>query len=313
MRPATTHIVALKDAPHKLLDGARVSVDRMPMLQIIFERAASQCSDALRQWSSCPVLFSVDSIASKRIGDVLDGFDGNVVLGIFYVQALDSRLLIGLEHDFICALTEILFGGNGAESPAIERRPLSNIELRLAQKALDLIGNALQTSFVSVCETIFQLERVETRVDFVAIAPRTAFGVRTKIKVRILGRDSGILILIPQTALNSVRQDLGRDLTTEMAARDPRWSRQIQDEVGRTEVAVRGVIEERHLTLQDVAGLKTGMVVPLQATANSRVKLECNMQPLFWCELGQADGFYTLRVDEFVDQEQEFINGIAPV
>jgi flagellar motor switch protein FliM len=155
------------------------------------------------------------------------------------------------------------------------------------------------------------LDRIETRVDFVVIAPRTAFGVRTKIKVRILGRDCGMFILIPQSVLNSVRQDLARDLSAEMPVRDPRWTRQIHNEIGRTEIVVRGVIEEGHFTLEDIANLEVGQVIPLQATPKTRVKLEGNSEPLFWCELGQTDGFYTLRVDEFVDQAQEFIDGIV--
>jgi flagellar motor switch protein FliM len=306
-------IAALKDVPQKLLDGATVSVDRMPMLQTIFDRTASQCSDSLRQWSSCPVLFSVNSIASKRIGDVLDSFEGNVVAGVFYVQALDSRLLVALEHEFVFALAEALFGGDGGEARTIEKRQLSNIELRLSHKAFDVIGSALQSSVADVCETILNLERVETRLDFVTIAPRTAIGVTANLRVRVLGRDSDIIILIPQTALNSVRQDLVRDLTTEMSVRDPRWTRQIQSEIGRTEIAVRGVIEERHVTLGDIAGLQVGQVLPLQATARTRVKLEGNAQPIFWCDLGQVDGHYTLRIDEIVDQDQDFIEGLVQV
>lgn len=301
----------LKDAPNRLLDGVRVSVDRMPMLQVVFERMASNCSEALRQLLPSPALFSVDSIATERIGDVLEAFDGNVVAGILYVQAWDSRLLLGLDHDFIFALADTLFGGDGTEVPVSERRPLSNIELRLAEKAFDLAGKALQASFTAICEAVFKLDRIETRVDFVVIAPRTAFGVKATIKVRILGRESDIFVLIPQTALNSVRKDLVRNLTADMSVRDPRWTKQIHSEIGRTEISVRGVIEERHFTLADIAGLQVGQVLALQATAKTRVKLECNAEPLFWCDLGQAGGFYTLRADDFVDQDQEFFNDIA--
>jgi flagellar motor switch protein FliM len=303
-------ISKLKDAPERLLDGARVSVDRMPMLHVIFERMASQCSDALRQLSPSPALFSVDSIASERIGDVLDSFDGSIVTGIIYVQAWDSRLLIALEHGFVFALSEALFGGDGTEAPVTEKRQLSNIELRLGEKAIDLCAKALQSAFSTACEAVFKLDRIETRVDFVVIAPRTAFGVRAKLKVRILGRDSTVFILIPQAALNSVRQDLARDLSAEMSVRDPRWTKQIHSEIGRTEVALRGIIEERHFVLEDMASLAPGQILPLQATAKTRVKLECNAEPLFWCDLGQAEGFYTLRISEFVDQEQEFIDDL---
>lgn len=119
-----------------------------------------------------------------------------------------------------------------------------------------------------------------------------------------------MFILIPQAALNSVRQQLGRDLSNDAAVRDPAWTRQIESEIGRTEVAVKGVIEERHFALADIAELKVGGILQLQATTKTRIRLECNAEPLFWCNLGQGDGFYTLRIDESVNQEQEFIDDV---
>lgn len=312
MQETGVHGSMLKKAPERLLDGAGISVDRMPLLHVIFERMAAEYSDTLRKLSSSPALFLVESIVTERIGDVLDDYESNTVIGVIYVQAWDSRLLIGLEHDFIFALSEALFGGDGGEAPVIEKRQLSNIELRLARKVFELFAQALQNSFSAVCETVFKLDRIETRLDFVAIAPRTAFGVRTKLKLRILGRESDMFVLIPQTALNSVRQDLVRDLSTEMSVRDPRWTKQIQSEIGRTEIAIRGIIEERHFSLEDIANLRIGQVLNLQATAKSRVKLECNTEHLFWCDLGQAGGFYTLRVEDFVNREQELIDDILP-
>jgi len=295
-----------------LLDGAGISVDRMPLLHVIFERMAAQCAESLRQLSASPALFLVESAATERIGDILDAYESNVVFGIVHVQPWDSRLLIGLEHEFVFTLAEALFGGDGGESTVIEKRQLSNIELRLAKKAFELFAQALQNAFAAVCETIFKLDRIETRLDFVTIAPRTAFGVIAKFMLRILGREGNMFVLIPQTALNSIRQDLVRDVSAEISVRDPRWAKQMQSEIGQTEVTIRGVIEQRHFSLEDIATLKIGQVLTLEATAKTRVKLECNAESLFWCDLGQADGFYTLRIEDFVSREQEFIDDILP-
>lgn len=300
------------NGPQRLLEAAGVSVDRMPMLHVIFDRMAAQCCESARPLSAAPAFFSVDAIATEKIGDVLDACENNVVFGIYHVQAWDQRILIGLEHDLVLTLAEAMFGGDGSEAPGTERRLLSGIEIRLAQKLFELLGAALQFSFAIVSETRFRLERVETRLDFAVIAPKSSFGVTARLKLRILGRERKLVVLIPQSALSPIRQDLARDRSSEMSPRDPRWTRQIESEIGRTDIVVNAVIEERHFTLDDIAGLKVGAVLTLQATAKSRVMLEGNAEPLFWCHLGQADGFYTLRVDAPVDQEQEFIAGVLP-
>ncbi len=138
---------AARNGSERLLDAPGISIDRMPMLHVVFDRMAAQCSENLRQLSAAPAFFSVDSIAARRIGDVLDAFDNDVVVGIFHAQAWDSRVLIGLGHDFIFTLADALFGSDGGEAPLAEQRKLSSLEIRLAQKTFVLLGRALQNAF----------------------------------------------------------------------------------------------------------------------------------------------------------------------
>jgi flagellar motor switch protein FliM len=80
--------------------------------------------------------------------------------------------------------------------------------------------------------------------------------------------------------------------------------------VQRTSVTLRAVLEEQLIDLGEVADFHVGQVLELQATPNTPVRLECNGQPLFQCQLGQSAGAYTLRVDDVVDPDQEFINDL---
>ena len=70
------------------------------------------------------------------------------------------------------------------------------------------------------------------------------------------------------------------------------------------------MLESRDFTLADIANLKVGQVLKLQATTRSRVKVESNEQPLFWSYLGQNEGFHTLCIDEPIDEEKEFIDDV---
>jgi flagellar motor switch protein FliM len=303
-RAMTTKSI-LADGPQRLLEAAGVSVERMPMLHVVFDKMAAQCSESARPLSSAPAFFSVDSISTERIGDVLDASEWGVVFGIFHAAAWDQRILIGLPHDLVLTVVEAMFGGDGSEVAGNERRPLSAVETRLAQKLFELLGAALQSSFATVVETRLRLERVETRLDFAVIAPRNTFGVAARLKLRMLGRERNLFVLVPQAVLSPLRHDLARDRTSELATRDPRWSRQMKSEVGRTEVVVKGLIEERQFTLEDIVGLEVGAILPLRSTARSLVVLEANAEPLFWCRLGQADGHYTIRVEAPIASDQD--------
>ncbi len=295
------------EGPERLLDSGGISLERMPLLNVIFDRIAMQCSESLRQLSTAPAYTSTSLISTERIGAILDSFEGRVIVAIFHAQGWDARVLLALENKFVFTLVEALFGGDGSEAPYSEQRPLTSIETRVAQKTFDLVVRALQAGFADVGRTNFKFERIESRLDFAVIAPRPSFAVVARLNIRLLGRTGEMCVVIPQAALKPMRQNLAHDLSNE-ATPDPHWSKQIHNEVGRAEVAVTAVIEEEGFTLGDVAEFRVGKILKLQATPRSRVQLQSNNQALFWCHLGQADGLYTLRIDESFDNEQEFFD-----
>ncbi len=295
------------EGPERLLNSGGISLERMPLLNVIFDRIATQCSESLRQLSTAPAYTSTSQIYAERIGTILDSFEGRVIVAIFHALAWDARVILALENKFVFTLVEALFGGDGSESPYNEQRPLTNIETRTAQKTFDLAVRALQAGFADVGRTNFKFERIESRMDFAVIAPRPSFAVVARLNIRLLGRTGEMFIVIPQAALKPMRQNLAHDLSNETAP-DPQWSKQIHNEVSRAEVVVHAVIEEEGFTLADIAALSVGNILKLQATPRSRVKLESNDQALFWCHLGQADGLYTLRIDRSFDSEQEFLD-----
>jgi flagellar motor switch protein FliM len=303
---------ALKDGPERLLDAGGISVERMPLLHAIFDRMLTQCSESLRALCSSPAIFSVVSTQTERMGDILSTFEGRVIVAIFQAAAWDARIILAFDHNFLFSMAEALFGGDGGEPAVQEDRPPSNIEMRIGQAIFDRVAKSMQAAFATVTETTFKFETIETRMDFAVIVPRGTFALLTTVNLQILDRAGEMYVVLPQPALNAIRQALAHDTTKDTAARDPRWVRQMQNEITRSEVKVRGMIEERQFTLGDIANLKVGQILHLHATAKSRVKLECNSQALFWCQLGQADGRYTLRIDEAVDKEQEFMDDILP-
>ena len=78
----------------------------------------------------------------------------------------------------------------------------------------------------------------------------------------------------------------------------------------KTPVTLKAILEERHLSLGEIASLEVGQVLELRANPRTQVKLVGNDRELFWCDVGQDDGGILLRVDRFIDQDQEFIDDV---
>jgi flagellar motor switch protein FliM len=300
------------DIRDMLLDAAGLSLDRLPMLHVIFDRMSTSCAEHLRHMAASPMYYSLSGLESGRITEILEMYEANAVAGIFHAPEWDSHILIGFDRDFIYTMVEVLFGSDGSEPPVEEARGFSNIELRMAQTLFEQVAKALQASFSLIVDTKFKLERIETRMDFAVIGRRNNQAVAAKFLLQALNRGGEMFVIIPQSVLNPMRKALSQVVTGESSGRDPRWMKQIATEVKKTEVTLKAVLEERFLSLGEIADLKIGDVIELQATPRSRVKLESNQQGLFWCHIGQSEGSYVLKVDELIDQEKEFLDDVLP-
>lgn len=301
----------------KLLESTGISIDRLPMLRMVFDRLATGCADALRQMSTSPTYISVANVQSQRIGDALNAHAHNTIAGIFHSPEWDARILIGFDRDFIFTLIEVLFGADGSERPykyepdfPDDERPYTPIEIQVAQALFELAAKNLQAAFSPVCDVTFLFEQVETRMYFAAIGSRSNLAVKSQLLVQGLDNCGQMFVIIPQTALNPIRQSLSRVVSGHTTVRDQRWTKQIQTEVHKTEVKLKAILEERPMTLGEISELKIGQVIELQSSPRSPIQLQCNDETVFWCQLGQRDGSYVLRVQDSANQEQEFFDDL---
>ncbi|MFK4642031.1 flagellar motor switch protein FliM [Bradyrhizobium ottawaense] len=131
-----------KQLPNYLLDAAGISIERMPMLNVIFDRMAASCTDSLQPMAGTPCYFSVNGITNDPLGDIIKDYEGNAVAAVLYAEQWDSRVIIMLDRDFVFTMVEAMFGSDGAEPPLDVERTFSNIEIRLVQALFERFAKA---------------------------------------------------------------------------------------------------------------------------------------------------------------------------
>ncbi|MBJ3778672.1 flagellar motor switch protein FliM [Acuticoccus mangrovi] len=294
----------------KLLDAAGIQIDRLPMLPVIFDRVANQCVEQMRAIAASPCYFSMSHIEQGRVGDLLEPYEANAVAAILDVPEWDSEVVLGFDRDFIFTIVEVMFGADGNEMPEEDGRTFSNIEMKICAKLAEMICGTLSAAFAVATKASFRLERLETRMHFAVVGRRNAQAAAAKFLVQAINRGGEMFVILPHSGLQMVRRSLSSTSGNETTNRDPNWMKQMQAGVTRAEVGLRAILAEKELTLGDIARLAPGQVISLAATPKTPVKLEANEQPLFWCQLGQAEGVYKLRIDDVFDPEQELLGDI---
>lgn len=292
-----------------LLTKEGISLERLPKLQVAFQKHLGETfTTALGEISGVSAKFSVHQIAVEEIAKLSDAAPACALAAIY--RASGSRILIGGDRPFVFTLVDILFGSDGSEPPYAADRGLTKIETRVAQFAFDHLAKALQSSLSSNAEVEFELERVDEKLNFGAIARKTDTALICTFKLRAFGAVGELFIVIPQFALRTFRDALLRRPNEDKTPQDPKWARQLKERVTQTEVTLRAIMEKHDVTLGDIARFEVGQVIRLPLSSTSLIKLESEKQPLFWCKLGQKDGLYMVRVEGSVDENQLFLDDV---
>ena len=208
------------------------------------------------------------------------------------------------------AIVEMMLGGDGSQPAYAGKRPFSKIETRIAAAFFERFAKALSASVAPVAATQFALEVAANTIDFDPIGGRNTAVFAVKLNLDVLGRGGEILIAVPQSAIAAMRQAFSRTSSKDASLPDPRWSQQIEREITRASVTLNAVLDERTMRLGEISQFRVGQVLELKATPRTRVHLECDGERMVLCQFGKSNGVYTLRVDDFVDREQEFMNDI---
>jgi flagellar motor switch protein FliM len=131
---------AEKTGVKAIINSALVSYERLPMLEIVFDRLVRLMTTSLRNFTSDNVEVSLDNISSIRFGDYLNSIPLPAMLGVFRAEELDNFGLLTVESNLIYSIVDVLLGGRrGTAAMRVEGRPYTTIERVLVQRMIEVV------------------------------------------------------------------------------------------------------------------------------------------------------------------------------
>ena len=113
-----------KSGVRAIINSALVSYERLPMLEIVFDRLVRLMTTSLRNFTSDNVEVSLDSITSIRFGDYLNSIPLPAILAVFHASELDNYGLFTVDSNLIYSIVDVLLGGRrGSSAMRIEGGP----------------------------------------------------------------------------------------------------------------------------------------------------------------------------------------------
>ena len=281
-----------------IINSALVSYERLPMLEIVFDRLVRLMTTSLRNFTSDNVEVSLDNISSIRFGDYLNSIPLPAILSVFRAEELNNYGLLTVDSNLIYSIVDVLLGGRrGTAAMRIEGRPYTTIERVLVQRMVEVVLADAKEAFEPLTPVSFTLDRLETNPRFAAIARPANAAILVKLRIDMEDRGGRIELLLPYATLEPIRKMLLQQFMGEKFGRDNIWESHLATELWTTQTEVRAVLDEQQISLKRVLNLKVGDTLMLNATPDSLIELRAGTIPLTRGRMGRRNAHIAVRVE----------------
>jgi flagellar motor switch protein FliM len=282
-----------------IVDSAMVSYERLPMLEIVFDRLLRMMSTSLRNLTSDNVEVSLDSITSIRFGDYLETIPMPAMISVFKAEEWDNYGLMIVDSALIYSIVDVLLGGRrGTAAMRIEGRPYTTIERNLVERMVTVVLSDLSAAFDPLSPVTFRFDRLETNPRFATIARPANAAVLARLRIDMEDRGGRIELMLPYATLEPVRELLLQMFMGEKFGRDSIWETHLANELWNTDVELDAVLDQVVVSLSEVMNWRPGSQILLNAVPSSPIGLRCGEIPLFIGGMGQKNGNMAIKINK---------------
>jgi flagellar motor switch protein FliM len=280
-----------------LINSALVSYERLPMLEIVFDRLVRLATTSLRNFTSDNVEVSLDSISSVRFGDYLNSIPLPAILSVIKAEEWDNFGLLTVDSSLIYSMIDVLLGGRRTSGVVrVEGRPYTTIEMALARRMIEVILEDTHKAFEPLTQVNFKLERLETNPRFAAISRPANAAILIELRIEMDERGGKIEILLPYATIEPIREQLLQMYMGEKFGRDPIWEGHLATEIFAADVEIEAVLHEVQLPLSRVLAMEAGDTVMFERSPTDPVKLRCGGVELTEAIMGHIGNHISVRV-----------------
>ena len=287
-----------KGGVQAILNSNMVSYERLPMLEIVFDRLIRLMATSLRNFTQDNVEVSLDSIESMRFGEYIDSLTLPTLLSVFKADEWDNYCLMSLDSSLIYSMVDVLLGGRrGTAAMRIEGRPYTTIELTIVKDIIQLILSDLSTAFDPITSVGFVFDRLETNPRFATITRMSNAVIVAHLRIDMEDRGGRIDLMIPYATLEPVRELLLQMFMGERFGRDTIWENHLMSQLWETDVEIKAVLKETEVKLSDVSAWQKGSFLPLDILPQDPVTVFCGDVPLFNGIMGRHDDHVVIKIE----------------
>ena len=289
-----------------LLNNARVSYERLPMLEVVFDRLVRLTSTTLRNFTQSNIEITLEGIESMRFSEYLERIPRPSMMSVFKAEEWDNFGLLVLDSSLIYTMVDVLLGGRrGMAALRLDGRSFTIIERNLMEKMIHLVLSDLSAAFDPVSPVTFIFDRLETNPRFAMISRPSNATIAARFRIDMEDRGGEIELLLPYAMLEPVRELLLQQFMGEKFGRDSIWENHLAEALWLSDVDLQAVLDRHMVSLKQVLKWKVGTQLLLNATPDSEIEMVCGDVPMFYGKMGRKGEYIAVRIEDKIKRQKE--------
>jgi flagellar motor switch protein FliM len=275
-----------------VLEQSLQSYDKLPMLEIIFDKFIRQLTTSLRNLTSEPVEITIANFSSLRFGNYIDNLNSPSSIAVFKAIEWENFGLLILENNMIFSFVDLLLGGkkNTLQSNINEpEKILTSIEQELAKQISEVILMDLSHAFDQISPATFSFERLESNTSFINIARPGDAVIVLKLKIEIDEQVKNLELLIPYKTIEPIKEQMQQVFLGDKFGVDKEWERSLATAIHEVKLSIEAVISNKISTLEEIVKLKIGDTLIMDHRKDQDVTVRSGSVPLFTGKIGKVE------------------------
>ncbi|HCU07231.1 MAG TPA: flagellar motor switch protein FliM [Holosporales bacterium] len=282
-----------------ILCGGQVSYERLPMLEVIFDRLIRFMSTSLRNFTADNVDVSLNEISAVRFGPYINSISMPTMIGIFKEKKRDNLGLIYIDTRMIYSIIDVLLGNRSGKLLHMQNRPFTTTEQLLISRTLSIVIDNLTKAFEPVCQMDFEFKHIETNPHFAAIARNSTTAIISKLDISMDTKRGGTIdIVFPHVMIDPIKESLSQNYMGEKFGGDTVWENHLASQLWEADLPIEAVLPEQTLSLREVLSWKVGSQFFINSSVTAPVALKCRNYDLGLGKVGQRSGNVAISIEE---------------
>jgi flagellar motor switch protein FliM len=267
-----------REAPAVKFDFRRP--DRIPKSQVraihlLHDTFVRNLVSSLSAYLRSYLTVNLVSVEQLSYAEFLDGLPSPTCIVTLGLSPYDGNGVLELNPSLVFPILEMLLGGTGKSSGAIQR-DITEIEQRLLDGLFRIILQDLREAWKAVTKIDFTIENMETEPQLLHLMAPNEAVVSIGIEVRI-GETVGMMnIAMPSIVIKMMRQKFDQQWTVRKTHASEGEQRRILRVLRQAELPLEARMEGPTLTVRDLLELREGHLLSFDYPVDRPIELMVN-------------------------------------